>query len=530
MRYLGALILVFLTFLLCFEEVHAQLSPEAQVKILDRKIISEIKSGNASKVETLIGEYKALGVPVPETYHFIEAKIAESNQDFFKAKTSLEQYFNSTNGSHSLYTEALGVYETVSDEIVQIQEREEVLRKQEIARAEEEAAKLFKIQEEERLVREKIEYDEAISFRNEMSVELKNDRTRKKALADQVGKTLWKRSKPEKSSPLEDLTVLRDGTIIVASSNGLYSLDASGKEIWRDTGKYKHYYTAVEATVDGGFLASRAETSEYRLQKFDARGKKKWSFKDKSNSKYQEYVWDIIETPSSGAIFVGTTLDRNGKNRVFYVYGLDAEGDRRWRRSIYCYNGSSSTASTAQLVALDDGNVALITEGCRTTDQIEIFSVQSGRSKTYRYSPRTVGFFINSDGVLIERVRSTMLIQKEYVEGGKTFPAVTKSVVANNILDKNFNSIDLVRQNASPLKGRITYINGDGGLLVSEHRIQRLNGNGMVIWEKSLNDITEAEYLGSFSPAFTKDNHGIVVKKNSDIVAIENLGLAEYGN
>lgn len=91
---------------------HAQLPPEVHAKLLDRKIAAKIQANDLSSVEKLIGEYKSIGVEVPVTYYFMEAKIAGARDDFPTAKSALEQFFQSASATHQKFDAALDLYET----------------------------------------------------------------------------------------------------------------------------------------------------------------------------------------------------------------------------------------------------------------------------------------------------------------------------------------------------------------------------------------------------------------------------------
>ena len=79
---------------------------------------------------------------VPATYLFIQAKIANSNNEFLRSKTTLESYFNSVETNHPKYDEALTLYEDTTSKINEQVAAAEALANAKIEKAEREAFQL----------------------------------------------------------------------------------------------------------------------------------------------------------------------------------------------------------------------------------------------------------------------------------------------------------------------------------------------------------------------------------------------------
>ena len=111
MKYVLRMSILFVLSVLISIDAHGQLPPEAEAKLLDREILSHIESGDLINVVNLIENYKTIGVPVPETYLFIQGKILGSQNKHAEAKLSVEQYFQAAELGHPKYDDALKLYE-----------------------------------------------------------------------------------------------------------------------------------------------------------------------------------------------------------------------------------------------------------------------------------------------------------------------------------------------------------------------------------------------------------------------------------
>jgi len=102
---------------------HAQLPPEVQADLLQKKIVTSLQSKDFDAVKSQISEYKELGISVPPAILLIDAKISISDKKWRSAQSKLEAYFTEVGKTHASYNEALSLYETVDTEVGNLDSR-----------------------------------------------------------------------------------------------------------------------------------------------------------------------------------------------------------------------------------------------------------------------------------------------------------------------------------------------------------------------------------------------------------------------
>lgn len=331
----------------CFtSSANAQLPPETQAKLLDRKIASEIQEGNLSTVENLIGEYKGLGVSVPATYYFIEARIAASRNDHIKAKLSLEQYFQATSTSHAKYDEALTLYEKQSSKV-----QEQIV----IQNAKAAAESRRRVEEAKRAADQKIAEQRAqaaIQAENQQRLLLEqqaeNNRTKDFA---KVFEEVTLPAHPPKTAFVS--TAFSNGKIISTYVGMARIFDNAGNQIRSieitDKKKKNRFNSGVLSSSTGDYYVIIKETgSRVKLLKVSESGEKTWAKKLGGKSQYSVLMTPIelgdgsiiagfysqpskqtviFKVSSSGKIIWQKLLGQTGaKGHEFYAYPLSDNG------------------------------------------------------------------------------------------------------------------------------------------------------------------------------------------------------------